>query len=141
MCRKLGATHVVNTRNTDSARSEILQITGGKKVDVSIELSGAPQLFKTCIEVTKPKGIISMLAFYDAKIEFDLNDIILGGITIKTAGGGWGYFPQTLDLMADGRLDLTPLITSRITLDEVPEQILNLKQDNTEKIKVMMQIL
>ena len=41
LCRKMGATHTVNTRR-ENARDAINEITSGSGANVSIELSGAP---------------------------------------------------------------------------------------------------
>ena len=138
ICKQLGATHVINTRETPNVEEEILKITKGKKVDYTIELSGAVELFKASLAVTKAKGTISMVAFYGETMEFSPNDIILAGVNIRTAGGGWGYFDKVIRLMACGALDLSPLITKRITLDEAPDEIVNLKKDSGQKIKIMI---
>ncbi len=138
ICKKLGATHTINTREVDSLEDEVLKITGGKKVDFTIELSGALQLFESCVRLTKPKGILTLLAFYNKPININLNDIIFAGITVRTAGGGWGYFPKVMHLMETGALNLTDIITSRISLEDAPREIENLKKDNAEKIKIMI---
>lgn len=138
LCKALGATHILNTKEVPSVEQAILRITDGRRVDVAIELSGAHELFKACIAVMKPKGVLSLLAFYTTNIDLNLNDIILGGIAIKPAGGGWGYFDKVLALMESGKLNLTSMITSRVTIEEAPDEIKSLKLNNADKIKVMI---
>lgn len=138
LCKKLGATHTINTREVSSPEEEISKITGGRGVDVSIELSGSHDLFRICVKTTRAKGILCLIAFYASPFEIDLNELIFAGINLRTAGGGWGYFDKVIKLMKDGVLDLTGLITSRISLEEAPDEIKNLKKDNSEKIKVMI---
>jgi threonine dehydrogenase-like Zn-dependent dehydrogenase len=44
---------------------------------------------------------------------------------------GHGTFPRVISSMASG-MDMTPLITKKITLEEVPENIVLLRTDRTE---------
>ena len=137
LCRRLGATHTINSRR-EQVRETIMEITGGLGVDVSIELAGAHCLFDDCIYITRSEGVLSLLAFYDEPHILNLNDVIFGKLIVKTAGGGWGYFDKVIRLMESGQLDLSSIITSRVTLGDAVSEIVNLKKDNTEKVKVMI---
>ncbi len=140
ICKKLGATHTVNT-NIEDPTEKILQITGGEGVDVSIEVSGSNALFESCIQSTKKFGDIEMIAFYEGTYPMDLTDFSFRGLTLRTAGcGGWGYFDRVIELMDQGLIDLTPMITHRCSLADAAEQIKNLKVDNAKKIKVMIEV-
>lgn len=138
VAKKLGATHTVNTDEEDPA-AEIKRITNGG-ADVVIELSGAKSLFFAAANAVKAHGTIELLGFYDSPFEVNMNDFIFNNITLRTAGGGWGgYFDKVLKLMSTGALDeLKLLITHRCTLDEAADNIVELKKDNAQKIKVMI---
>ena len=45
-----------------------------------------------------------------------------------------------IELMDQGLIDLTPMITHRCSLADAAEQIKNLKVDNAKKIKVMIEV-
>lgn len=137
LCRKLGATYTINTK-TDNVRETVKEITQGKGVDVAIEISGSHDLLDDCLYSTKHGGVVSMLAFYPELHSVNFNDINFRCLTIKTAGGGWGYFDKVIRLMESGKLDLLPIITSRVSLQDAVMEIINLKKDNTEKIKSMI---
>lgn len=138
LCKKMGATHTVNTNDEDAAQ-KILEYTGGRGVDVSLEISGSKQLLQACFKATKTGGDVEMIAFYDGKLDFDLNDFAFKLLTLRASGcGGWGYFDRVMELMRQERIDLTPMITHRCSLDEAAEQTANLKQDNAKKVKVMV---
>ena len=84
------------------------------------------------------EGVVTLLAFYMRPYAINYNDILFRQLTIKTAGGGWGYFDRVIRLMESGQLDLLPVITSRVSLKEGVSEIVNLKKDNAEKVKVMI---
>jgi threonine dehydrogenase-like Zn-dependent dehydrogenase len=44
---------------------------------------------------------------------------------------GHGTFPRVIECMADG-MDMTPMITKKVSLEELPENILKLQTDRTE---------
>jgi threonine dehydrogenase-like Zn-dependent dehydrogenase len=51
---------------------------------------------------------------------------------------GHGNFPRVIECMASG-MDMTPMITKEITLDQVPEHIIMLQTDRKEtKITCIM---
>ncbi len=51
---------------------------------------------------------------------------------------GHGTFPRVIESMADG-MDMTPMITKKITLEEVPENIVELRTNRTDcKISCVM---
>jgi threonine dehydrogenase-like Zn-dependent dehydrogenase len=133
----MGATHTINTRR-ECVQESLMEITKGKGVDVSIEISGSHALLNDCIYSTRFEGVLSMLAFYAEPHSVNFNDVNFRRLTIKAAGGGWGYFDKVIRLMEHGQLDLLPLITSRISLEDAVPEIINLKKDNAEKIKVMI---
>ena len=140
LCKQLGATHTVNTTREDAAE-KILEYTGGKGVDVSLEISGSKQLFEACIKSTKAGGDIEMIAFYEGKYDFDLTDFAFRLLTLRASGcGGWGYFDRVMELMRQGRIDLTPMITHRCALSEAAQNIVDLKKDNARKVKVMVEM-
>jgi threonine dehydrogenase-like Zn-dependent dehydrogenase len=47
---------------------------------------------------------------------------------------GHGTFPRVIECMASG-MDMTPMITKKISLEEVPENIIDL-QTNREECKI-----
>ncbi|MDD5018056.1 MAG: alcohol dehydrogenase catalytic domain-containing protein [Eubacteriales bacterium] len=137
LCKKMGATHTINTRR-ENVREAIAEITSGAGAHVSVELSGDHNLLDDCIYSTKPGGVLALLAFYTEFHATNFNDVLFRKLTIKTAGGGWGYFDKVIRLMVSGQLDLLPIITSRVSLEDAVSEIVNLKKDNSEKIKVMI---
>ena len=137
LCKKLGATHTINTAR-DRVRETIMEITQGKGADVAIELSGSHELLDDCIYSTKIGGVLSMLAFYAEPHNTNFNEINFRRLVIKPAGGGWGFFDKVIRLMESGQLDLLPIITSRVSLEDAVSEITNLKKENARKVKVMI---
>jgi NADPH:quinone reductase-like Zn-dependent oxidoreductase len=85
--RTLGATHVVNYRETTDWGSRVQEITGGRGVDLVVELGGADTLAQSmrCVAVGGHISVIGVLSGVEAKISVPdmlFRHIRLCGITV-----------------------------------------------------------
>ncbi|MCY0989798.1 NAD(P)-dependent alcohol dehydrogenase [Nannocystis sp. ILAH1] len=122
MARRLGADHVVDFRQVDPVE-EILRLTEGRGVDVAIEALGTPQTFEACLRVLRPGGVLSSLGVYSSDLKLPLGPFAagLGDHTIVTTlcPGGKERMRRLMNVVAAGRIDLSPLVTHRFKLDEI----------------------
>ncbi len=122
MARKMGADHVVNFGKTDPVE-EIMRLTDGRGVDVSIEALGLQETFEACLRVLKPGGTLSSLGVYsaDLKIPLDAFSAGLGDNRIITSlcPGGKERMRRLMNVIEGGRIDLEPLVTHRYDLEDI----------------------
>jgi alcohol dehydrogenase len=143
MARRLGADEVIDFRATDPVEA-ILEMTGGRGVDVAIEALGTQQTFESCLRVLKPGGILSSLGVYSGKLELPLQPFAagLGDHTIVTTlcPGGKERLRRLMSVLAAGRADLRPLVTHRFTLDRIEEAYDLFSHQRDGVLKVAIQI-
>ncbi len=124
IARSMGADHVVDFAQCDPVQ-EILRLTDGRGVDVSIEALGRQQTFEAALRVLRPGGTLSSLGVYsaDLKVPLDALHAGLGDHTIVTTlcPGGKERMRRLMDVVASGRLDTRPLVTHRFRLDQIEE--------------------
>ncbi len=114
---------------------------GPEGVDKVIEASGSVQLFEESLEVIKPGGVVAVVAFYETVVEaFDLDTIVLAGITLRGVAGSLGMYRPVLGLMASGMFDPTPLITGRYAFAEVHRALHDMQAASETRIKLMLEI-
>lgn len=122
VARRLGADHVVDFRQVDPVE-EILRLTEGRGVDVAIEALGTQQTFEACLRVLRPGGVLSSLGVYSTDLKLPLGPFAagLGDHTIVTTlcPGGKERMRRLMNVVAAGRIDLSPLVTHRFKLDEI----------------------
>ncbi|MQA94135.1 MAG: alcohol dehydrogenase catalytic domain-containing protein [Streptosporangiales bacterium] len=136
--RRLGATHIVNARETDPVK-EILELTDGHGADVSIEASGGADAPQQCAEVTKRAGRIVVVAYYADRVTFDLSAVVRKDISIYTSRGeGGNNVKRAVAMAAAGRLRGAELVTHRIPLDEVAEAFRIVRERDGDPIKVVV---
>ncbi|MFO7706509.1 MAG: zinc-binding dehydrogenase, partial [Halopseudomonas sp.] len=102
---------------------QIMQITGGKGVDVAIEALGTQQTFESCLRALKPGGTLSSLGVYSGKLCMPLDAIAAGlgdhKIVTTLCPGGKERMRRLMEVVASGRVDLTAMVTHRFKLDDI----------------------
>ncbi|MGB3963479.1 MAG: hypothetical protein WBL09_03135, partial [Tepidanaerobacteraceae bacterium] len=110
-----------------------------------LEATGLPTVVYPGIEKAIWEGrtlnaTVVVVARADAKMPVTGEVLQVRRARIVGAQGhsGHGTFPRVIECMADG-MDMTPMITKKITLEEVPENIVMLRTDRKEcKITCVM---
>jgi threonine dehydrogenase-like Zn-dependent dehydrogenase len=124
MSRSLGVDHVVDFKAGDPAKA-ILELTGGRGVDVAIEALGTQGTFESALRSLRPGGTLSSLGVYssDLRIPLDAFSAGLGDNRIVTSlcPGGKERMRRLMSVIASGRVDLKAMVTHRFTLDRIEE--------------------
>ncbi|WP_431960992.1 S-(hydroxymethyl)mycothiol dehydrogenase [Actinacidiphila sp. bgisy160] len=122
--KKLGATHTVNSKETDPVEA-IRELTGGFGADVVIDAVGRPETYKQAFYARDLAGTVVLVGVPtpEMKLELPLLDVFGRGGALKSSWYGDCLpsrdFPMLIDLHQQGRLDLDTFVTETIALDEV----------------------
>jgi L-iditol 2-dehydrogenase len=111
----------------DDPIDAIRKMTDGRGADVVITATGVGQAQEQALEMTAPRGRISLfggLPKDDSTIRFDSNLVHYGEISVF---GAYGSAPrhnrEALSLIADGKVRVDDLITHRMPLADVHKAI------------------
>ncbi|MDQ3287158.1 MAG: NAD(P)-dependent alcohol dehydrogenase [Pseudomonadota bacterium] len=122
MAQRMGADHVVNANNGDPVE-QIMQLTGGRGVDVAIEALGTQQTFEACLRVLRPGGTLSSLGVYSTDLKIPLGAFAAGlgdhRIITTLCPGGKERMRRLMAVIQGGRIDLEALVTHRFKLDDI----------------------
>ena len=89
--------------------------------DVVIEVAGAEDTFRLAWECARPNAIVTVVALYDRPQILPLPDMYGKNLTFKTGGVDGCDCAEILQLIAEGKIDTTPLITHRFPLADIEE--------------------
>ena len=143
-----GADHVLDPTEGDAAL-EIHRLTGGKGVDVAIELAGAYPALGMAVRSVRVGGTVCSAGFYQREAhgvwlgrEWHHNRITV----IVPHGCGWGHPPRDYprwdegrayaciaSMMRKGRLTAPGLITPVVSLEDGP-RVWALIRDDPDKV-------
>lgn len=124
--RGFGATHTVNSRETDPVEA-VREATGGNGADVVIEAIGRPETYRQAFYARDLAGTVVLVGVPtpDMTIELPLLDVFGRGGALKSSWYGDCLpsrdFPMLIDLYLQGRLDLDGFVSETIGLDDVEE--------------------
>ncbi|MET8563742.1 S-(hydroxymethyl)mycothiol dehydrogenase [Streptomyces flaveolus] len=120
----LGATHTVNSKETDPVDA-VRELTGGFGADVVIEAVGRPETYRQAFYARDLAGTVVLVGVPtpEMKLELPLLDVFGRGGALKSSWYGDCLpsrdFPMLVDLYLQGRLDLDAFVTETIALDDV----------------------
>ncbi|MEV1007299.1 S-(hydroxymethyl)mycothiol dehydrogenase [Streptomyces sp. NPDC049881] len=124
--RAMGATHTVNSTDTDPVEA-IRELTGGHGADVVIEAVGRPETYRQAFYARDLAGTVVLVGVPtpEMTIELPLLDVFGRGGALTSSWYGDCLpsrdFPMLIDLHLQGRLDLGAFVTETIALDQVEQ--------------------
>ena len=106
--------------------------------DVVIEAAGAGDSFRLAWECARPNAIVTVVALYDRPQILPLPEMYGKNLTFKTGGVDGCDCAEILQLIGEGRIDTTPLITHRYALSEIEEayHLFEAKEEGVIKIAI-----
>ncbi len=143
LARRVGADAVLDPKALEhqglSPHAAILELTGGEGAAMHVEAAGAPT--RTIPEMEASLAIggkIVMIGRAAVRAPVYLEHFQTHAAQIYGAQGhsGYGNFPSVIRLMAAGRIDLTPIITSRFPLSQGVEAVQKATRRQDGKIMI-----
>lgn len=132
LARRLGATHVVDTRAHELIAG-VREIVGAGGADVVIENTGRADLIRSAYELAASDGrtILGGVPVHGQDASIDTLPLHFGKVLMGSHGGDAQPardIPRYLSLVRAGRLDLEPLVTERTDLGAINEAIERLRR-------------
>jgi len=125
LARALGATHFLTP--DVPVTKEIRRLTGGRGVDHAFECIGRPDTIRTAWQAARRGGQAVVVGVGPRSSEVTFNALELFHFNRRLTSSVFGSgdpardVPMLAEQVLAGSLDLEPLVTSRISLDELPE--------------------
>src|SRR6476660_6652524 len=122
--REFGATHTINSRETDPVEA-VQSLTDGNGANVVVDAVGRPETFKQAFYARDLAGTVVLVGVPtpDMTIDIPLIDVFGRGGATKSSWYGDCLpsrdFPMLIDLHLQGRLPLEKFVSETIGLDDV----------------------
>lgn len=119
IAKKIGVDITLDVQADSDPVKMVMEESDGRGADVVIEASGACIACSQALEFVKVAGHVTLLGIRGRPLDIDLDTMAVKELTMS---GTWGTLPSswvtTLRLMGSKKVDVAPLITSRIALSE-----------------------
>jgi alcohol dehydrogenase len=116
--KRLGATRVIHSGREDAGH-RVMELTGGRGVDVAIEAVGVPATFDICQSVVAAGGHIANIGVFGKSVELHLERLWSQNVTLTTRLVDTVTTPMLLRMLTAGTLDPRPLATHRFELGDI----------------------
>ncbi len=140
LAEKLGASAVFYLEEGNPAQ-KLLELTGGTGADAAIECVGYPDTPQLTAELVRRGGIAVIVGVFEKPGSFDFSTITF---TERMLVGSSIYVHEgraVIDLLADGRIDPSSLITSVVPLKDAVEQgFEQLVRNKEANIKTLLRV-
>ena len=116
----------------------IRELSYGRGADRVFEAAGGKDTFQTAWKIARPNAVVTLVAMYEEDQQLPLPSMYGKNLVFKTGGVDGCYCEQIMDLIQKGKLDTSPLITHRTTLEHIMEayEIFEKKQDGVIKFAI-----
>lgn len=107
--------------------------------DVVLEVAGGADTFEMAWKYARPNAIVTVVALYNEPQTLPLPEMYGKNLTFKTGGVDGCSCAEILELIAQGKLDTTPLITHTYELKDIEKayDLFENKRDGVIKIAVI----
>ena len=122
LAKRLGATHTA----------------WGEPVDVAIEAVGIPPTVRAAVEHTRKGGTVVLVGNLSPAVEIPLQAVVSRELDLRGSAASQGEYPEALAMIADGRIDVTPLLSATSTLEDAPAWFERLASGEKGLMKVMV---
>ncbi len=104
-------------------------------VDITVEASGAAPSVEAAYQCTRKRGTIIQLGLFDGPITVNYSQIAFREVSvIGSFAHTWNSFDRALDLMAKGIIDIKPLVSGVLALDQWEQAFGRLESGDGVKI-------
>lgn len=106
--------------------------------DRVLEVAGGKDTFQLAWRTARPNAIVTVVALYNEAQTLPLPDMYGKNLTFKTGGVDGCDCEEVLQLIEEGKIDTTPLITHRFPLSRIAEaySLFEKKEDGVIKVAI-----
>ena len=135
LATRLGVPHVINPVSQDAV-AQIKAITKARMAEAAIEASGAASAIRAMVDYVAYAGRIALVGWPKSDIPMPTALFTKKELTIRGSRNSVGQFPESLRLIAEGRVDVAALLTKTVSLEETPATVVDIAEHPERYLKV-----
>lgn len=116
----------------------VLKETNGRGADIAMEVVGIESTVNTAIDCTRKGGTVTLVGNLSPEVKFPLQKVVTRQLKVLGSCASSGEYPQCLDLIASGLINVDPLISKVAPLDEGNDWFQRLYRKDPNLMKVIL---
>ncbi|MCC6493517.1 MAG: galactitol-1-phosphate 5-dehydrogenase [Pirellulales bacterium] len=120
LARQFGATDVLNANGGDVSAA-VFALTAKGGAAAAWEAVGAAETVQTAIRSVGKGGAVTLVGNLSSQVDIPLQEVVTREITLYGSCASSGEYPECIELMAAGAVNVAPLISGAASLDDAPQ--------------------
>lgn len=136
LAESLGATETLHLSGPELAR-EVLSRTGSG-VDVALEAVGRDETIQAAIQSVRKGGTVTLIGNITPQVTLPLQVVVSRQLRLQGTAASSGEYPQAIDLISRGVIQVRPLITAVAPLEDGPRWFERLYAHEPNLMKIVL---
>ncbi len=136
LAESLGATETLHLSGPELAR-EVLSRTGSG-VDIALEAVGRDETIQTAIQSVRKGGTVTLIGNITPQVTLPLQVVVSRQLRLQGTAASSGEYPQAIDLISRGAIQVRPLITAVAPLEDGPRWFERLYAHEPNLMKIVL---
>ena len=137
LARRFGATAAIRADAADLA-GEIRALTDGRGADAVFEVVGIAATIQAAVACARKGGSVTLVGNLEAQVPLPLQAVVTRQLTLIGTCASAGEYPECLELIASGRVNVTDFISAAAPLEEGARWFERLHRGEKGLMKVLL---
>lgn len=137
LAAELGADEAIQASGAELTQ-EVLRLTEGRGVDVVLEAVGRNETIATAIDCVRKGGTVTLIGNITPQVNLPLQKVVSRQIRLQGSCASSGEYPEAMQLMAAGKIRVSPLITAIAPLSDGPSWFDRLHSGEPNLMKIVL---
>jgi L-iditol 2-dehydrogenase len=136
LARALGADGTLHAGAALTA--EVQKQTGGHGADMVFEAVGRNETVAAAIDSVRKGGTVVLIGNIKPEVTLPLQKVVSRQVRLQGSAASCGEYPEAMELLANGKIRIEPLITAVASLEEGPRWFERLHAGEPNLMKVVL---
>jgi len=135
LAEALGAT---STLHVENLIPEIRRVTNGAGTDLAFEAVGRDESVASAIDSVRKGGTVTLIGNVVPQVTLPLQKVVTRQLRLQGTAASAGEYPQAIELVTSGKIQVKPLITAVASLDDGPQWFERLYRHEPNLMKIVL---
>lgn len=117
LAKQVGADETLHCSGAELV-AEVMRLTGGNGVDIALEAVGRNETVAGAIDCTRKGGKVTLVGNVSPEVTLPLQKVVVKQLRLQGSCASSGEYPEAIELIASGKIQVKPLITTVASLEE-----------------------
>ncbi len=137
LAKQVGADEVLHCSGAELV-AEVMRLTNSRGVDLALEAVGRNETVNGAIDCTRKGGKVTLIGNIMPEVTLPLQQVVVKQLRLQGSCASSGEYPQAIELIANGKIQVKPLITAVASLEEGPRWFARLHSGEPNLMKVIL---